>query len=171
MFRAKAAEELAAADRLLPGSDAVPSSGDPSAATLLVKGRPGPAEVSGGAALSGPDGEAAHKALEALGFDAGDVFATLSRSASGCESAQIARRLRMQVEAVDPTTVIALDPTGAADIALALGFEEPEAGVLVKHGGRQIMALTGLEESLSDPHLKRQVWKQLQGLAPPEPIW
>lgn len=171
MFLAKAAAELAVADGLLPGSEAVASVGDPFATVMLVKGLPGPAEASRGDALSGPDGEAARKALEALGFDPDAVFATLSRPASGCADSAVARRLRMQVEAVDPPVIIALDPTAAADCAAALGFEQPDAGVLIEHGGRRIVALAGLEASLADPHLKSRVWKQLQGLKPPEAVW
>ncbi|HSV94150.1 MAG TPA: hypothetical protein VLH81_13795, partial [Desulfobacterales bacterium] len=85
-YRDKALAELAAADRLAPGSDIVASAGDPFAEVFLVKGEPGPAEDSGGEALSGPDGTAARKALAALGFDPASVFASVSRPEAGIEA-------------------------------------------------------------------------------------
>ncbi len=164
LYRAKALAELAAADRLAPGSDAVRSGGDPFAEVFLVKGEPGPAEVSGGAALSGPDGEAARKALGALGFDPDSIFASVARPGAGIEPALLRERLVMQVEAVDPWVVLALDVVAAAEVSAAFNLGGLAFGRPVFAGGRQFVAVDGLEASLADPGAKRRVWQQLQVL-------
>lgn len=168
-FEQKARAELAAADRAAPGSDAVAWSGDVFAEVALVKGDPGPAEVAGGSALSGPDGVAARKALQALGFDPDSVFRTVARPEAGIDSGALRDRLRLQIEAVDPTAVVALDAFAAEEVAAAftlgsLGFGRP-----VSSGGRTFLAVDGLEASLSDERTKRKVWRQLQALAPRPP--
>jgi len=164
IFGEKARAELAAADRIAPGSDGVRWSGDLFAEVVLVKGEPGPAEVSGGPALSGPDGAAAHKALEALGFDPESVFATVARPEAGIDAVMLRERLVMQVETVDPTVVVALDATAAAEVAAAFGLETLGYGTAIHASGRAFVALEGLEESLADGRLKRRVWRQMQAI-------
>jgi hypothetical protein len=164
IYGEKARAELAAADRIAPGSDSVHWSGDLFADVVLVKGEPGPAEVSGGAALSGPDGAAARKALEALGFDPHSVFATVARPEAGIDETLLRERLLMQVEAVDPTMVVALDPTAATEVASAFGLEKLPYGTRVHASGRAFVALEGLEASLADERFKRRVWRQMQAI-------
>ncbi len=170
-YRLKALAEISDADRELPGADAMPCSGDPLARVMLVKGEPGPAEISGGVALSGADGEAAVKALSALGFDPDSVFAVVSRPVEGGEPDARIRRLAMLVEAVDPSAVVGLDATAAADIAAALEIPEIAFGAASRTAGRTIVCVDGLEASLSDERRKRRVWHQLRALAPAEPVW
>jgi hypothetical protein len=164
IYAAKALAELAAADRVAPGSDSVKWSGDLFAEVVLVKGEPGPAEVSGGVALSGPDGVAARKALEALGFEPDSVFATVARPEAGIDSALLRERLVMQIEAVDPTVIVALDESAATEVGAAFSLGALPYGTPVRAGGRLFVAVEGLEASLVDEQLKQRVWKQMQAI-------
>lgn len=167
----RARAELAAADRLAPGSDRVAPRGALLAEIAAVKGLPGPAEASGGAAMSGADGEALRKALEALGWPEDAVFYTLSRPEPGMEPERVSDRLRLQLEAVDPRVVIALDGVAAADIANAFGCAEPMPGTQVRVLGRQIVAVSGFEDSLADPKTKQRVWAELKHAKPEGPVF
>jgi uracil-DNA glycosylase len=168
---ARAGAELSAADRLAPGSDAVAARGAVLAEVAIVKGSPGPAEASGGAAFSGADGEAAVKALAALGYDERDLFFTLSRPATGVKTVRLAARLRAQIEAVDPSLILAVDGTAAADVAAAFGIDRPSWGREVRVLGRRIVAVDGLEDSLTDSARKRRVWEQLKAARAEGPVY
>lgn len=168
---AKSAEELAAANRLLPGSDRVACVGAPGARVMLVKGLAGPAEESGDAALSGPDGEAISKALEALGFDPNDTFATLSRVEPGASAERVVARLQMQIEAVDPVHIVALDDAATADVAAACALGQLVPGKAVRAAGRNVVAVQGFESALLNAANKKKVWAQLKALAPEPPVW
>lgn len=170
-YENKTRAELAGADALMPGADRVAWSGAFGARVMAVKGLSGPAEESGGPALSGEDGVALRKALSALGFDPEAVFATLSRPVPDTDPEVIARRLRAQVEAVEPRAIVALDGEAAQDVASALGIRIPDFGQVVVGLGRRIVAVDGLEASLSDESRKAQVWQQLKVLTPAGPIW
>lgn len=170
-FEERARVELKAADTVVLGSDAVASGGALLAEIVLVKGVPGPAEASGGPALSGADGEAALKALVALGWDDRAVFRTLSRPQPGASSDRRAHRLRLQIEAVEPALVLALDADAAADVAGAFGITRLPFGKEVRVLGRRIVAVDGLEESLGEPARKRRVWRQLQAAKPTGPVY
>jgi hypothetical protein len=165
-FEAKARAELAAADRLVPGSDVVAWRGCLVPAVAVVKGRPGPAEASGGAAVSGADGVAVAKALESLGHDSDQVFFTLSRPVSDAAGNEGARRLRLQLEAVDAPLIIALDAEAAADLAAAFGLPGLGFGEVVRGAGRRFVACDGLERSLGDERAKKRIWRQLQAATP-----
>jgi len=171
LFESRARAELAAADALAPGSDAVAWSGALFAEVVAVKGLAGPAEASGGAALSGADGEAAHKALAALGWADDAVFCTLSRPEPGLSAERRTDRLRLQIEAVDPTLVLALDAEAAADVAEAFGIAQPAFGDEARVLGRRIVAIDGLEASLGDPARKKRVWRQLQAAKAEGPVY
>lgn len=171
LYEAKAVAELAHAESLAPGSDRVAARGDLLAGVALVKGLPGPAETSGGAALSGADGEAADKALAALGHDPARVWRTLSRPEPGIEIEQRAERLRLQLEAVDAELVIALDAEAAADLVVAFGVEPLRFGEVRPVGGRRLLAVDGLEASLGDEKRKGVVWKQLRAGKPLPPVY
>ena len=171
VFEARARAELAAADALAPGSDAVAWSGSLFADVVAVKGLAGPAEASGGAALTGADGEAARKALIALGWAEDAIFATLSRPEPGLSAERRSDRLRLQIEAVDPTLVLALDAEAAADIAEAFGIAQPAFGDEARVLGRRIVAVDGLEASLGDPARKKRVWRQLQAAKAEGPVY
>lgn len=180
LYALKSAEELRLAHVALPAADTVPDTGDPDAAVLLVKGHPGPAEASGLPVMSGPDGVAAARALEALGFDPASIFWMLSRPvaaggqsetpSTGC-SAAVSERVRLVIEAVDPFAVVALDPTAAVDVAAAFALEPLSPGRSVRVLGRTILALGGLEASLNDPAQKRRVWDQFRALKTPADPW
>jgi hypothetical protein len=167
----RAAAELAAADALAPGSDSVRWSGSLVPQVALVKGNPGPAEASGDAALSGPDGTAAARALERLGYDPSQVFATLSRPEPGIDASARTARLRAQIEAVDAPLVIALDEVAAEDLAAAFGLDRLPFGVLESARGRRLMAIGGLEASLGDQALKQRVWRELSAARPLPPAF
>lgn len=171
-FAEKARAELAAADAQVPGSDLVAWSGALLAHVALVKGLPGPAEVAGGAALSGPDGEAVEKALLALGWPEGSWFATVSRSEPDADAGLIASRLRLQLEAVDPLVVVALDGIAAGDVAAAFELPQPPTpGRPTVFMGRRFVAVQSFEDSLGDPARKRAAWRQLQHAAPTGPVF
>lgn len=161
----RARAELEAADALCPGSDAVPWAGALLAEIALVKGHRGPAEESGGAALTGADGDAAKLALGRLGYDWSRAFRTLSRPEPGSELPRLAQRLRLQIEAVDAEVVIALDAVAASDLAQALGSPPLVLGKTRRIGGRTLLAVDGLEASLGDARLKRRVWNQMKAVA------
>jgi hypothetical protein len=167
----RARAELAEADRACPGSDAVVSAGDLLAEVLLLKGLPGPAEAAGGDALSGADGEAAFKALEALGYNPAQSFRALSCPQLGLDPARCARRVRLLVEAVDPRMVIALDDRAASDLARAFEIAALRPGVEAEVMGRRLLAVDGLEGSLNDPKRKKAVWNQLRTAAPRGPSY
>jgi hypothetical protein len=171
VYEARARAELAAADALAPGSDAVAWSGALLAEVAAVKGLAGPAEASGGAALSGADGEAARKALVALGWADDAIFATLSRPEPGISAERRSDRLRLQIEAVDPKLVLALDAEAAADIAEAFGIALPGFGEEARVLGRRIVAIDGLEASLGDAARKMRVWSQLQAAKAEGPVY
>ncbi|TDB36882.1 MAG: hypothetical protein D9V44_10255 [Actinobacteria bacterium] len=162
---AKVRAELAGADAGLPIAAQDAWAGDLFPAVAIVKGEPGPAEQAGGSVLSGADGEAVTKALAALGIDEGGTWRTLSRPVPGLTPAVIAARLRQQLAAVDPSVVIALDATAALDTAAALAVDLPPFGVPVATAGLILLALDGFEESLGDERRKREIWRQLRGLA------
>jgi len=164
LFRAKAQAEIAAAEAVAGDNGSVRGQGDELADVLLVKGEPGPGDLDAGRALAGADGEAAGKALDALGV-ASERFAFCTRSADLPEAARL-ERARLMVEAVDPRIVVALDPLAAEDILDAYGCEAVPPGTLTYVQGRAFVALEGLEASLSDEALKRRVWRQLKALGP-----
>jgi len=163
VFRAKAGAEIAAAEQLGGGPPAVCAHGDELAEVLLAKGEPGPRDIERGCALAGPDGDAADKALDALGLPA-ERFGFCTRI-PGATDAERALRVRMLVEAVDPSVVVALDPYAASDLSEALGIDPLEAGVTRMWRGRTLLAVEGLEASLTDEDLKRRVWRQFKALA------
>ena len=161
-YSARARAELLAADALAPGADVVSWRGNTFAQVAVVKGLPGPAEASGGAALSGVDGDAAVKALVALGYAEEYIFFTISRPSPGIGIPRLALRLRAQIEAVDPSLILAIDREAAADVAAGFGVESPAFGQETWVLGRRIVAVDGLEASLSEPARKRRVWEQLK---------
>lgn len=171
LFAARAKAELAAADALAPGSDAVAGSGALFAEVCAVKGLAGPAEATGGPALSGADGAALGKALAALGWDPQALFCALSRPEPGIPAERRADRLRVLIEAVDPTLVLALDAEAAVDVAEAFGIAVPAFGAPVWVLGRRVLAVEGLEASLSEPARKARVWRQLQAAKPEGPVY
>lgn len=163
--------ELREADRLVPGADAVAWSGSLLAEVALVKGRPGPAETAGDAALSGADGEAADLALAALGWPPDSAFRLLSAPLGSDDSAARAHRVRLAIEATDPRVVVALDAVAAEDVAAAFGLERLGFGVRVLAHGRHLVAVDGLEASLADAERKKRVWHQLRAAAPEAPVY
>jgi len=171
LYDSRARAELDGADLLCPGSDAVASRGALVATIAVVKGLPGPAEASGGAALSGPDGDAVLRALEALGWTDHDVFYALSRPEPGSDPACCASRIRRVIEATDPRVVVALDRVAAQDLEVAFDISLPVSGVPVVSRGRSIVALDDFEAALGDEMLKRQAWEQLKAARPAGPAY
>ncbi len=171
LFVAKITAELAEADRLVPGADTVRWGGDPLASVVAVKGRPGPAEASGGAVLSGADGGALRRALEALGWVPPRAFATLARPVDRSGGDEELRRLRLQIEAVDPRVVIALDGVAAQDLARAFGLGALPPGAVAVAGGRRFVALDDFEAALSSERAKRRAWLHLKSAAPDGPVY
>ena len=172
LHEARARAELAVADALAPGSDAVAPRGALLAEVAAVKGLPGPAEATGGAAMSGADGVALLKALEALGYGADTVFFTLSRPEPGMDRERASDRLRLQLESVDPRVIVALDAEAAADLAEAFGCAQPVPGQPpLRVLGRRIVAVSGFEAALADPNAKQRVWAELKAAQAEGPVY
>lgn len=171
LHEARARAELVAADLQAPGSDRVRPRGALLAEVTVVKGLPGPAEATGGRAMSGADGEAAVKALEALGHDPAGIFFTLSRPEPGLDASARALRLRAQIEAVDAPVVVAVDEEAAEDLAAAFELDRLPFGREVRACGRRLVAADGLEASLGDEGRKQTVWRQLKAARPEPPIY
>lgn len=162
LVESKVRAELSAADALCPGSAVIVGAGSLTPAVLLVKGNPGEADVSAGVALAGADGEAARKALDALDVT-GAHYAVCSRTTPACAPGETGARLRLIIEALDPSLVVALDREAAEDISSALGIPALMFGEPVSLPGRTLLAVDGLEASLADDR-KAVVWQQFRGL-------
>lgn len=164
LFEAKVRAELEAADALMPGAETVAWAGSPWASLAAVKGSPGAADLAHGTALAGADGEALRKALSALGRDPEDVFLVCSRPSGDEAPGAGARRLRLQIEAVDPEAVVALDASAADDLVAAFCIDPLRPGRPERVLGRTLLFVDGLERSLAEPGRKRRVWQQLKAL-------
>jgi hypothetical protein len=171
LIKNRARAELMAADSVAPGSDTVRWRGSLLPAVAVVKGSPGPAESSGDPAFSGADGEAAAKALVALGYEESQLFYTISRPQAGVDPELRARRLRLQIEAVDAPVVIATDVSAAEDVARAFGLDAVTFGEEVVTSGRRLVAVDGLEDSLSSKERKRIIWAQFAAAKPPRGLY
>jgi hypothetical protein len=165
LYEAKARAELATAETIVPGSDAVSTHGDPMATVVLVVGEPSEEERHAGRALVGASLDAAAKILGALGLDAASTLAVCSRPSPGAEAEDRRRRLESLVEAADPVFVIALDAAAAQDLAAALHVEPFRAGLAVRARGRVAGWIGDLGASLSDEALKRKVWVAFKSIA------
>lgn len=164
LYAAKATAELDAADEVLPAIP-VKRTGDDLGRVLLVKGEPGSGDLAAGAALAGADGEAARAALTALGVPVDSLLAVVSRPAGSATPLDAAhRRLARYLEAADPALAIALDALAADDLAAAAGVPALPFGEAVECRGRVLLAVDGLEASLSDEKRKRRVWRQFRAL-------
>lgn len=164
-YEAKAAAELRDADKTLGVRIPVTGTGDPAGRVLLLKGEPAPADLGAGVAFAGPDGEAAAKAVEALGHDPAHAWMTCTRPVAGLAEAAYAERLRLVVEAVDPILVVALDPVAGADLAAASGVAALEQGRPLEVMGRTIGSTESLAASLPDMEAKARVWRQMRSIA------
>jgi len=171
IHESRARAELAAADAKCPGADTVSWRGALLAEIAIVKGMPGPAEAAGGAALSGADGDAIEKGLQKLGWKPETAFYTLSRPVAGADRERCAARLRLQIEAVDPIAVVALDDHAAEDLAAAFGVEPIVPGAPRDVLGRRFVTLTAFEASLSDQRRKQRSWSELQSARPPGAVY
>jgi hypothetical protein len=77
----------------------------------------------------------------------------------------------LQVESVDAELVIALDRDASSDLARAFDLEPLAYGEIVPVCGRRLLAVDGLEESLSDDSAKARAWSQLSAARPLGPIY
>lgn len=171
LHEARVRREIESANALAPGSDTVPQRGSLMPAVVVLKGLPGPAEASGGAALSGVDGEAIAKALERLGYDPDKAFYAMTRPQPGPADEARIRRVRMLVEALDADLVVAVDAAAAEDLSRAHELDTIPFGNERRACGRRLVAIDGLESSLADDKLKARIWSQLQAALPRGPVY
>jgi len=165
LYEAKARAELAAAEALVPGSDAVGTHGDPMAAVVLVIGEPSDEERRAHRALTGAPLEAAAKILTALGFDPASTLAICSRPEPGAGAGPRAHRLELAIEAADPVLAVALDEVAAEDLAAAFALDALAVGRPVTVRGRVLGHAGDLAASLADETLKPKVWAAFKALA------
>ena len=161
LYHNKARAEIESAESLV-AQDHVRGAGDVMADVLLVKGEPGEADRASGRALAGADGQAVHKALDALGLS--DARYAVCSRVRPRDVRECRARLRLLVEAVDPRGVGGLAEDAAADFGEALSAVLPEPGVMARIGGRAVVVVDNFAASLGDEDLKRRVWRQLQAL-------
>lgn len=128
------------------------------ASVVLVFGTPDGAQRKAGKALAGPVGDAAVKAVTALGFDPAALFAICSRPEPGIDAVALASRLELAIEAVDPVVVIALDEDASRDLSAAFGCAALAPGRPATVRGRTLGAVGDLRGSLHNAAAKRPVW-------------
>ncbi len=168
LFEAKAVAELTRADALVPGATEVRWSGQPIAGVMLVKGEPGAQDRAAGRALAGAVGEAARKALGALGYG-GPLLSTIALAGMGTAPDAAARRVRLQADACGASVIVALDARAAEVLARAFGVDALPFGSPVRVLGRTLLAVDDLEAALVDPARKKRVWRQMRALATDRP--
>ena len=127
-----------------------------------------------GSLLSGNDGQALRKSLQALGYAPEDWVAFAAVASDG--SALDAATLRETVCALDPDTLVACDEAAADALREAYAEElaaRPEfedamltAGRVVQVLGMRVLNLGGFEEALSSPERKQLMWARLKQIAP-----
>ncbi len=164
MFRQKALAELGCGCE-----DGSPRwarwSGEPSARVAVFESVPAD-DFEGGETVSAGDvAEALDKALTALGYDAEDTFRLHLLTEKGEAAAEAVVCIRWQIEAVDPSVVIALDSVSASVVAEALRLSRLTPGKVAHRDGRSVVAVDGFAASLSDPARKRLVWQQLKSVS------
>lgn len=162
LYRAKARAEIGEAEKAARATGSVRGRGDELAEVLLVKGEPGPEDLRMKRALSGADGPAIGKALDALGLSV-SRYAFCSAAAGSRDA--VLRRVRLLVEAIDPRIIVTLDAVAARDLAEAYGAGALRFGERQMIGGRTVVAVDGFEESLGNVAAKRRAWRQLQALS------
>lgn len=146
----------------------VQMSGNAFSSVLLVKGEPGPAELMGGALLSGVDGKALRAALLKLGYAPEDWAAV-----DGNASPQLFRQV---VATLDPTTLVACDEKAAAlvrdafadDLSALPNVEDAMLvpGRVVRVAGMRMLNLGGFEAALSSSAQKQIMWARLKQIPP-----
>jgi len=162
LAEAKVRAELSAADALYPGADAITGSGAITPTVVIVKGEPGEADLAAGVALAGAGREHTAKDVPSTP-SASSALRTASPSAPGVSGEAAADRLRLIIEALDPSLVIALDRVAASDTSSAFSSPELVFGSPLRVGGRVLLAVDDLEGSLTDGR-KAEVWQQFRGL-------
>jgi hypothetical protein len=144
------------------------------ASLVALKGKPGKAELEGGAPFSGGDGLALDKAFGRLGWGLGSMD---TRTWFGILLAPLGKpalspgELRLICEIVDPLAIVALDEI--ARVALIEAFTSAETGFLADFTpgrqcavlGRDFVSVEGFEDSLTDEDAKQKVWAQLKKTA------
>lgn len=160
LYEAKARAELSDADE---AADVGPGGwrGDVMAAVALVVGAP---DVATGELLPEAAGEAIAKALAALGFEAGSEFVIASRPSSTLGDEQVARRLRLSIEAVDPPLVLALDAVAAKDLVAAFGLTDLPLGAPASAFGRTLGYVGEFAASLGDDRAKARAWGAMKAV-------
>lgn len=164
LYAAKAEAELADADALV-GALSPGWSGALLADVVLVLGAPASDANATDGLLGRVAGEAALKAMAALGVEADAITVIASRPTPGASEDTSARRLELAVEAVDPTVVMALDPEAAADLAKAFDIAELVVGRPIRVRGRELGGVGNFAASLADLDAKRRVWSAMRSVA------
>lgn len=148
--------------------------GNAFSSVLMVKGELSGEERGGAKLLSGDDGQALHKALEALGYEPGDGVVVAAVLEDGTPLAPAL--LREAVAALGPGTVLALDDRAADLVRDAYadelaGIEEIDVallkpGLVARAAGMRLMSLGNFAAALDDPKLKQWVWACLKRVPP-----
>ncbi len=133
---------------------------------LVVKGEPGPAEMSGGALLSGADGKALRAAFTKLGYAPEEWCGLACWRLDGGFLAP--SQMRLVLAALGPSTVVAADEAAAALMSDAYTGTPLELGWgrVSMVAGMRVLSLGGFEAALGDMHSKQRMWALLK-LIPP----
>lgn len=173
-YVAKARAELAGL-----ASRGVCMSGNSFSSVLFVKGQLNAGEKDGRPLLSGEDGTALRKSLEALGY-APEDWAAVSCSLDTGKPLP-AETLRRAVAVLDPATLVLCDEAAAAavreayadELAALPDFAEAmlAPGVVALVLGMRVLNLGGFEAALADKQQKQVMWARLKRVPPlGEPI-
>ncbi|MDR2035306.1 MAG: hypothetical protein LBP91_01330 [Coriobacteriales bacterium] len=138
------------------------------ASVLAIKGQPGEAENKGQPPFFGSDGEALESAFVALGWGSNNWCGiALDLPGKGVVSEQ---DLRMLIEIIDPTVLLALDRMAALKLKESYGEllpSIPEPGIMTKLLGRALVFVDGFEAALTsqqEDEAKRRAWQQLKAI-------
>jgi hypothetical protein len=148
--------------------------GDPLASLVALKGKPGEAELGGGAPFSGADGLALDKAFGRLGwgFGTGDTRRWCGILLGHPDRPPLSPQdLRLLCEIIDPLAIVSLDEP--ARTSLISAFESAEEGFLADFTpgsqtgilGRHLVSVEDFEDSLADERTKQKAWAQLKRCA------
>lgn len=164
VYKERLAEELS--DLSATG---VSFSGTIPSPVCILKGKPNAQELAGASVLSGADGDALSKSLDALGYLPNSACALLTVFISDHHTAHPLppELVRLAIEVLDSSTLLVADKPAALALQEAYKLPTPlEEGVIHSVKGRRVLCLGGFEDSLDNEREKQIMWARLKKLPP-----